>query len=397
MKILVINSGSSSLKYQVFEKDGADGLKALAQGLVERIGIDGTRIKQKTHDGRNCVENVDAENHTRAIEHLKAYLTHPEHGVLKDIAEIKGVGHRVVHGAERFMASQVIDDQVIAAIKDCCRLAPLHNPPNLLGIEACQAMMPGIPQVGVFDTAFHQTMPSRAYLYGLPIDLFEKKGIRRYGFHGTSHRYVSSKVPGILGKPAESLKFVTCHLGNGSSLAAVSRGKSVDTSMGLTPLEGVMMGTRCGDIDPAIILFLQETEGKTPAEMDKMLNKQSGLVGLCGRSDMRDIEEAAEAGDEAAARALEVFIYRIVKKIGAYAAAMNGLDAIVFTAGIGENSPIIRGRVLRHFEFMGLKMDEARNESNSLVISTDSSNVAALVVPTNEELMIAQDTVRFLS
>ncbi|MBU0755836.1 MAG: acetate kinase [Planctomycetes bacterium] len=396
MKILVINTGSSSLKYQVFEQDNQGLLTCLAQGLVERIGISGSKIHQKTSDGRRIEETVEATNHTQAIELLNKALIDPMNGVLKEIAEIRGVGHRVVHGADKFMKSMVIDEAVLQAIEECCSLAPLHNPPNLLGIRACQAMLPGIPQVAVFDTAFHQTMPPRAYLYGLPREYIEKYGIRRYGFHGSSHRYVSRQVPGILGKSAESLKFVTCHLGNGSSLAAVQGGDSVDTSMGLTPLEGVMMGTRCGDIDPAIVLFLQEAAGLSRKETDQLLNKKSGLLGLCGRSDMRDIEEAAESGDEPAQQALEVFVYRIVKKIGAYAAAMNGLDALVFTAGIGENSPVIRKMVAKHFTFLGMEIDSAANNANKQVVSTASSKVAILVVPTNEELLIAQDTVKLI-
>ncbi|MHC4941973.1 MAG: acetate/propionate family kinase [Planctomycetota bacterium] len=396
MKILVINTGSSSLKYQVFEKNDQGELTFLAKGNVERIGIADSKIHQKTADGRSCNASVEAKDHRSAMFLLKDYLTDSDHGVLKDIKEIKGVGHRVVHGAEKFMKSMIIDEAVVQTIEKCSRLAPLHNPPNLLGIEACRSMLPGIPQVAVFDTAFHQTMPERAYLYGIPIEYLEKHGIRRYGFHGTSHRYVSRQVPAILGKPLESLKFVTCHLGNGSSLAAVDGGRSVDTSMGLTPLEGVMMGTRCGDIDPAIVLFLQEAAGLDIKEMDQVLNKQSGLLGLCGRSDMRDIEEAAEAGDSAAEKALEVFIYRIVKKIGAYAAAMKGLDAIVFTAGIGENSPLIRGRVADHFAFMGLKLDPAANEASESIVSTPDSSVAMLVIPTNEELLIAQDTAKLI-
>jgi acetate kinase len=396
MKILVINSGSSSLKYQVFQKEEDKKLTCLAQGIVERIGIEGSGLRQKTHDGRRCEEKAKVRDHTQAISLLKEYLTHPEHGVLEDISEIKGVGHRVVHGAEKFMKSRLITEEVIATIKECSRLAPLHNPPNLLGIEACQAMLPDIPQAAVFDTAFHQSMPPRAYLYGLPGNFLKEYGVRRYGFHGTSHRYVSRRVPGILGRPAESLKFVTCHLGNGCSLAAVAGGKSVDTSMGLTPLEGVMMGTRCGDIDPAIIFYMEEAAGMSSGELNHILNKKSGLLGMCGRSDMRDIEEAVARGDEAARDALEVFIYRIVKKIGAYAAAMNGLHAIVFTAGIGENSPLIRSRVAEQFGFLGAELDPARNEKGEVVISTDDSKVALLVVPTNEELLIAQDTVRLI-
>lgn len=397
MKILVINSGSSSLKYQVFEKDKHNGLSFIAQGLVERIGIEGGKIHQKTFDGRKCEASAEVKDHTSAIDLLKAYLTHPEHGVLKDISELKGVGHRVVHGAAKFINSVVINEEVIQTIRECSSLAPLHNPPNLSGIEACQSMLPDIPQVAVFDTAFHQTMPEKAYLYGLPKKYLEEYGIRRYGFHGTSHRFVTKQVPEILGQPIESLKIVTCHLGNGASLAAVDGGKSVDTTMGLTPLEGVMMGTRCGDMDPAIVLFLQEATGMNTKEMDKLLNKQSGLLGLCGRSDLRDIEDAAVAGDQVADTALDVFVYRIVKKIGAFAAAMNGLDAIVFTAGIGENSPIVRKRTLKHFGYLGLTLDEAKNEANEQIISTGDSKVKALVVSTNEELLIALDTVKLIS
>lgn len=396
MKILVINSGSSSLKYQVYECGEDEALTDLAYGMVERIGIPGSRIRQRTHDGRVCEETVEAKDHTQAIALIGDHLTHPDHGVLSDLGEIRGVGHRVVHGADKFMASVLIDDTVIAAVEESSRLAPLHNPPNLLGIRACKAMLPGIPQVGVFDTAFHQTMPPKAYLYGIPYKFFKDHGIRRYGFHGTSHRYVRGKVPEVLGRPVESLKVVTCHLGNGCSLAAVDGGLSVDTSMGLTPLEGVLMGTRCGDIDPAIILFIQDAAGLDIGGMDRLLNKESGLLGLCGKSDMRDIEAAAEEGDELARNALEVFVYRIVKKIGAYAAAMKGLDAVVFTAGIGENSPLIRRRVAEHFAFLGLELDPRKNEAGEAVISTPSSKVAMLVIPTDEELLIARDTVRLI-
>ncbi len=399
MKILVINSGSSSLKYQVFEKDGDNALACLVKGVVERIGIPDTCIRQKGSDGKEFSEPVEASDHTQAIALLKEHLTHPDHGVLEDISEIMGVGHRVVHGAEKFVKSVIIDDRVIAKLRECSSLAPLHNPPNLLGIEACLAMLPGIPQAGVFDTAFHQTMPPKAYLYGLPYSYLKKHGIRRYGFHGTSHRYVSKRVPEILNKPLESLKIVTCHLGNGSSLAAISGGQSVDTSMGLTPLEGVLMGTRCGDLDPAIPLFLQKKTGMTPAEMDNLLNKKSGLLGLCGKSDMRDIEEAAKAGDKHAGDALDVFIYRIVKKIGSYAAAMNGLDAVVFTAGIGENSHSIRRMVSQQLGYLGLELDHGMNEKDSKSerkVSTKASRVAVLVIPTNEELLIAQDTIRLI-
>ncbi len=394
MKILVINSGSSSLKYQIFEREDGDDLNFLARGLVERIGIGASILRMKTSDGRSHEEKVEAPDHTAAIALVRAYLTHPKYGVLKEINEIKGVGHRVVHGAEKFIASVIIDARVIETIEECSRLAPLHNPSNLLGIRACQAMLPGTPQVAVFDTAFHQTMPPKAYIYGLPTRFLKDLGIRRYGFHGTSHRYVSRQVPGILNRPAESLKLVTCHLGNGSSLAAVKGGQSVDTSMGLTPLEGVVMATRCGDIDPAIILFLQESADMAPEELNRILNKESGMLGLCGRSDMRDIQEAAEAGDEAAQQALNIFVYRIVKKIGAYAAAMNGLDAIVLTAGVGENSPTVRRAVSEYFGYLGAELDLEKNERNETVISTPASKVALLVVPTNEELLIALDTIK---
>jgi len=396
MKILVINTGSSSLKYRVYENGTGTTLECLATGQVERIGIGDSIIRQTTRDGKKCREKVEAADHTVAMALLKELLTHPEHGVLTDIAEIKGVGHRVVHGAEQFMKSVIIDESVLAAVKACSILAPLHNPPNLLGIDACQTMLPGIPQVAVFDTAFHQTMPAQAYLYGLPSRFQKEYGIRRYGFHGTSHRYVSGRVPEILERPIEELKIITCHLGNGSSLAAVENGHCVDTSMGLTPLEGVMMGTRCGDIDPAIILFLQDTAGLTSAELNTLLNKESGLKGLCGLSDMRDIEEAAESGNQEARNALDVFIYRIVKKIGAYAAAMNGLDALVFTAGIGENSPLIRQRIVEKFGFLGLILDPAKNRANERIISGTDSKAAVLVIPTDEELLIARDTVRLI-
>ena len=393
MKILVINSGSSSLKFQVFEEEG-DKLRRLVRGMVERIGIPDSHLQLKTADGRAFQCPVQASDHREAIALAVKHLTDAEHGVLRDIHEIKGVGHRVVHGAEKFIASVVIDEEVIRTTEACCRLAPLHNPPNLLGIRACRSLLPGVPQVAVYDTAFHQTMPPRSYLYGLPLSFAEEHGIRRYGFHGTSHRFVSEQVPGILGRPAEKLKFVTCHLGNGSSLAAVQGGRCVDTSMGLTPLEGVIMGTRCGDMDPAIVLFLQEDLGLAPKEVERILNKESGLLGLCGRSDLRDIEEAAAGGDVKAERALDVFTYRIAKKIGSYAAAMNGLDAVVFTAGIGENSARVRGDVSAYLGFLGAELDPERNERHETVVSTPASKVALLVVPTDEELLIARDTVR---
>lgn len=396
MNILVINAGSSSLKYQLIDMETE---AVLAKGQCERIGIDGANIVQKA-GGKTYSVISPLPDHTVAFEAVVKALTDPEKGAIADMKAIDAVGHRVVHGGERFTKSALIDEQVTDAIEANIPLAPLHNPANLTGIKACAAVMPGVKMVAVFDTAFHQTMPRRAYLYGLPYDYYTRLKVRRYGFHGTSHRFVSVKAAGILGKPIEALKLVICHLGNGSSISAVDGGKSVDTTMGLTPLEGVLMGTRSGDLDPAIIEFLCQTENKTVQQVTGILNKQSGLLGLSGglSSDWRDIIEAANAGDDAARRTTEVFAYRIRKYIGAYAAAMGGLDAVIFTAGIGENNPDARRLILENMDFLGIALDAEKNMTRGeTVITTEQSRVKVLVVPTNEELAIAYDTVEIVS
>ena len=388
MNILVINAGSSSLKYQLIDMDTET---VMAKGLVERIGIPNSVLK---HSGRKEFEiQVDIKDHNDAIALVIAALTDPDHGVVKTLNEITAVGHRVLHGGEKFYVSQLITDEVIAVIEEFIPLGPLHNPANIMGIKACIKVMPNVPQVAVFDTAFHHTMPKKAYMYGLPYEAYEKYRVRRYGFHGTSHRYVSQKATELLGG-TKGTKVITCHLGNGSSIAAIVDGKCVDTSMGLTPLEGVVMGTRSGDIDPAIIKYLMEQTGMTIAEIDNYLNKQSGVLGLSGvSSDFRDLTAAADAGNERAKLALEVFAYRIQKYIGSYAAAMGGLDCIVFTAGIGENDFAMRASILKDLAFLGVDFDETANEGRGLrEISKPGSRVRVFAIPTDEELMIAQDT-----
>ncbi len=392
MKILVLNAGSSSVKYQLIETEGKE---VLAKGVVERIGLSGAVLTHKARNKREIKLTGEILDHKVAIEYVLSILLSPNHGVLKDKREIDAVGHRVVHGGEAFSDSVLITDEVIQELTRCIDFAPLHNPPNLKGIAAAKALLPGVPQVGVFDTAFHQTMPDYAYIYGIPYVLYKRHGIRRYGFHGTSHRYVSKRTAEILGKPIEELKIITCHLGNGSSLAAVKYGKSVDTSMGFTPLEGMLMGTRCGDMDPAIVLHVMAKEELTPSEMNTMLNKHSGVLGVSGlSSDMREIEENYHT-NERARLAMDIFVYRIKKYIGAYAAAMNGVDAITFTAGIGENSDMVREMVCRDIEFLGVKLNREKNKQvrkQEAIISQDDSRVKVLVVPTNEELVIAMDT-----
>lgn len=395
MKILVINCGSSSLKYQLMDMEGE---QILAKGLVERIGLEGSLLTHRTNGTKTEIKK-DIPNHKVAIQLVIDALLDPEHGALKNLGEITAVGHRVVHGGEKFARSVVIDEQVMAALRECSELAPLHNPANIIGIEACQALLPGVPQVAVFDTAFHQTMPKQAYIYGLPYEFYEKYGIRRYGFHGTSHKYVARRAARLLGRPLAELKLVTCHLGNGSSITAVKGGVSVDTSLGFGTISGTIMGTRCGDIDPAVIPFLMEKENLTPGEMNDILYKKSGLLGLSGvSSDARDIEAAAAAGNERAQLALEVLAYLTRKYIGAYAAAMGGLDAIVFTAGIGENSELIRRMICTGLEFLGAELDEEKNRvrGKEADVATSASKVRILVIPTNEELMIAQETAELL-
>ncbi|HJC22742.1 MAG TPA: acetate kinase [Candidatus Eisenbergiella merdavium] len=393
MNILVINCGSSSLKFQLID---AQSEKLIAKGLCERIGIDGSRLVYTPAGGKKEITEAEMKDHKEAISLVLKALTNPEKGAVKDLSEIGAVGHRIVHGGESFSKATLITAEVKKAIEDCCDLAPLHNPANLIGIEACEALMPSVPMVAVFDTAFHQTMPEESYLYALPYHYYKDYRIRRYGFHGTSHDYVSGRAAAVLGKPIEELKIIVCHLGNGASVSAVKNGKCVDTSMGLTPLEGLVMGTRSGDIDPAIVEFIANKEGKSISEILRILNKESGVYGVSDgfSSDFRDLEDAYEAGDENAKRAMEVFIHSVVKYIGAYTAEMNGVDAICFTAGVGENSPIIRDRILSHLAYMHITIDEVANHKRGeeIVISNPGPGPKVLVIPTNEELSIARQT-----
>lgn len=396
MNILVINCGSSSLKYQLINMNEE---KVYAKGLCERIGIDGSRLKHTPSGKDTIIIEAPMPNHKEAVKMVLDALTHEEYGVVKSMDEISAVGHRVVHGGESFSESVIIDEEVKKAIEACSELAPLHNPPNLIGIEACQHLMPNTPMVAVFDTAFHQTMPNYAYLYAIPYELYEKHKIRRYGFHGTSHKYVAYRAAELLGKPIEELKIVTCHLGNGASVCAVKNGKSVDTSMGFTPLAGLVMGTRCGDIDPAIVTYLQDKENLSAQEVDNLLNKKSGVLGLSGiSSDFRDIEDAVKEGNEKAAVTMDVFNYIVAKYVGAYAAAMNGLDAIVFTGGLGENNHEVRRDVCKYLEFLGVKIDEEKNQCRGVErdFSAEGAKIRTLVIPTNEELMIARETKNLL-
>ena len=396
MKVLVLNCGSSSLKYQLIDMETEN---VMAKGLCERIGIEGSRLKHQP-EGKDAVIFDDyQENHSVSVRMVLDALTNPEHGVVKSMSEINAVGHRVVHGGEYFASSVIITDEVKAALEKCCDLAPLHNPANLIGIAACEEIMPGVPQVGVFDTAFHQTMPERAYLYALPYEYYEKYKVRRYGFHGTSHRFVSEEVCKMMDRPYDQTKVITCHLGNGGSVCAVRNGKSIDTTMGFTPLEGLVMGTRAGDVDVAAVTYLMKKEGLTADEMDNILNKKSGVLGLSGvSSDFRDIEEAAEAGNGRAETALDVFAYKVAKRIGAYAAAMNGVDAIVFTAGLGENSATTRSAICNYLGWMGVHIDSYNNSlrGKAIEISATDSRVRVYVIPTNEELVIARDTKELL-
>ena len=392
MKVLVINCGSSSLKYQVLDMETEE---LLCKGLVERIGIEGSVIKHEKIGMDKWVLETPMKDHKDAIGHVLNALTDPDHGVAASMDEIGAVGHRVVHAGEKYAGSVRITDDVIKALEECIELAPLHNPANLQGIAACKALMPNTPMVGVFDTAFHQSMPAESYLYALPYEYYTKYGVRRYGFHGTSHKYVSLKAAEMLGKKPEELKIITCHLGNGASLAAVKNGKVFDTSMGFTPVAGLVMGTRCGDIDPAILGFIAAKEGKDLAGMDKVINKESGVYGLSGvSSDFRDVESAANEGNEQAAVALKVYAHRVKSYIGAYMAEMNGCDAIVFTAGLGENGITMRKAICEDMENLGIELCDERNNvrGKDTVISKDSSKVKILLIPTNEELMIAKDT-----
>ncbi|ADL07810.1 acetate/propionate family kinase [Thermosediminibacter oceani] len=396
MKVLVINCGSSSLKYQLFNMENET---VLAKGLIERIGLEGSMLKHQPA-GKDKVEiMVEVPNHKVAVKLMLDALEHEEYGVIKDTSEISAVGHRVAHGGDRFSNSVKIDDNVMNELKKCIQLAPLHNPPNIWGIEAVREILPDVPMVAVFDTAFHQTIPEYAYIYGIPYELYEKYSVRRYGFHGTSHRYVSMRAAKVLNRPLETLKLVTLHLGNGSSISAVEGGKSVENSMGFTPLEGLTMGTRCGSIDPYIPLFIMEKEGVPLEKINDYLNKKCGVLGISGvSSDFRDIEQAAEEGNRRAKLALEVFAYQAKKYIGAYAAAMNGLDAIVFTGGIGENSSTVRRMICQGMEYFGIKIDEDKNKirGQEADISADDARTKVLVIPTNEELMIARDTVALI-
>lgn len=393
MKILVLNCGSSSVKYKLFDIDSQE---VMAQGGVEKLGLKDSFIKFTLPSGEKKIIEVDMPEHRSAIGTILNVLTNEEYGCIKTLDEISAVGHRVVHGAEKFNSSVLITDEMIAQVKDCYDLAPLHNPANIIGIEAISELLPNAPQVGVFDTAFHQTMPAHAYMYALPYEMYEKYGVRRYGFHGTSHRYVSRRACEFLGVPYESQKIVTCHIGNGGSITAVMNGKSIDTSMGLTPVEGLMMGTRSGDVDAGALAYIMNKEGLDVNGLSNLINKRSGVLGVTElSSDMRDIEDAIAAGNERAKLALDMYEYRIIKYVGSYIAAMNGVDIIVFTGGVGENQTITREAVMKNFEFMGVKIDtelNAKVRGKECVLSTPDSTVKVVVIPTDEELMIATDT-----
>ena len=399
MIILVLNCGSSSLKYQLLDMKSDEVYDLIAKGLVERIGMETGCLKHKATGKEPLVKEMPIEDHTVAIRSVMDALLDKEYGVLNTLEDIEAVGHRVVHGAEEFVCSQLITDKVVAQLEKCSVFAPLHNPANILGIKAVSAVLPTVPQVGVFDTAFHQTMPPYAYMYALPYEYYEKYGIRRYGFHGTSHRYVSAKGAKFAGLDPENSKVITCHLGNGSSITAVLNGKSIDTTMGFTPLEGLIMGTRCGNIDPEIVTYIQEKEGLSASEMSKVLNKKSGLLGLsCVSSDGRDLSAAANEGNEKAKLALKKLTYDITKFIGAYAAAMNGVDLIVFTGGIGENNVRLRRRVCENLTYMGVKFDYDANviAGEDVMLTLPDSKVKIAAITTNEELMIARDTMNIV-
>lgn len=392
MKVLVVNCGSSSIKYQLFDMRDES---VLAKGLVERIGLEGSVLNHQPTGKDKVALTAEIPNHSVGIKMVLQALTDSQHGVLKSMDEIKAIGHRVVHGAEKFSDSVLISPAVMQALEEFVELAPLHNPPNILGINACTELMPNVPQVGVFDTAFHQTMPKHAFLYGLPYEAYEKFGVRRYGFHGTSHKFVSQRASELMKEHMSNLRIITCHLGNGASISAVKFGKSVDTSMGFTPLQGLVMGTRCGDIDPAIIPFLMKKENMSAEQVDTYLNKKSGVLGLSGvSSDFRDLEDALAKGNERAGLAIEVFAYTVRKYIGSYVAAMGGVDAIVFTAGLGENSPSMRDNICNGLEYLGTRIDPTRNNirGKEQEISAEGSKVKIFLIPTNEELVIARDT-----
>ena len=397
MNILVINCGSSSLKYQLINSESEE---VLAKGLCERIGIDGSCITHQPKGGEKVKTEIAMPTHTQAVAAVIEKLTDEKVGVVQSLAEIDAVGHRIVHGGEKFASSVVIDEEVMKAIEDCNDLAPLHNPANLIGINSCREIMPDVPMVAVFDTAFHQTMPKKAYLYGLPYEYYEKYKVRRYGFHGTSHDFVSNRVAEIMGRKREDLKIIVCHLGNGASVSAVKNGKCVDTSMGLTPLEGLIMGTRSGDIDPAIVSFLADKEGKTADEIINICNKKSGVLGLSGgvSSDFRDLAQAAADGNEKADIALKTWAYHVAKYVGAYAAAMNGVDVIAFTAGVGENNVDARAEVCSYLGYLGVTINAEANKKRGeeVEISTPDSTTKVYVVPTDEELAIARETARLV-
>ncbi|MFI3212410.1 MAG: acetate kinase [Eubacteriales bacterium] len=397
MNVLVINCGSSSLKYQLISSE--DGI-VLAKGVCERIGIDGSAISHQAGESGKVKTEIPMATHTDAVKIVMEKLTDAEVGVIKSTDEIDAVGHRIVHGGEKFTSSALITDEVIAAIEECNDLAPLHNPANLIGINSCKELMPNVPMVGVFDTAFHQTMPSKAYLYGIPYDYYKKHKIRRYGFHGTSHDFVSKRAAEILGKDRKDLKIIVCHLGNGASVSAVKYGESVDTSMGLTPLEGLIMGTRSGDLDPAIVNFLAEKEGISASAVIDICNKESGVLGLSGgfSSDFRDLAEAAADGNEMAATALDGYAYRVGKYIGAYTAAMNGVDVIIFTAGAGENNAEVRSLMGQYIGYLGTNIDPEKNKlrGQEVILSDEGSKVITMIVPTDEEMEIARETVRLV-
>jgi acetate kinase len=396
MRILVINCGSSSLKFKLYDLGTSEAGFLLAEGVVEEIGRDKSKFTYKTHKLPNkLVLEVVAKDHTQAVAAMKDALLHPEYGLFRDKIQVDAVGHRVVHGGEKFSGAALVTPGVRAAIEECIAIAPLHNPPNLSGIAACDAIFPGLPQVAVFDTAFHQSMPPHVFLYALPYEQYDKFHIRKYGFHGTSHEFVARRAAELLKKDFDKVRLITCHMGNGSSITAVKNGKSFDTSMGLTPLEGVVMGTRTGDMDPAVVLYIMEKQKLSPQEMNKLLNSSSGVKGISGISnDMRLLMEKADEGNVRAQLALDIFVYRVVKYIGSYVAAMGGVDAIVFTGGIGENASAVRAKILEPLAFIGVDLDPVRNGSDGKekVITRDGSRVAAWVVPTNEELSIAQKT-----
>lgn len=396
MKILVINTGSSSLKYQLIDMENET---VLAKGLCDRIGLEHSFLKQTRLGGEAVVIEKDLYNHKLAIQEVINALTDSKIGVISNMSEISAVGHRVVHGGDKFSDSVIIDSNVKKAIEDCIDIAPLHNPPNVVGIEACQQIMPNIPMVAVFDTAFHQTMPDYAYIYALPYEIYEKYRIRKYGFHGTSHKYVAERAAAILNKPIEELKLISCHLGNGASICAVKGGKSIDTSMGFTPLQGLCMGTRSGTIDPEVITYLMDKENMSVKDIKDFLNKKSGVLGVSGiSSDFRDIHEAADSGNKRAALAIEIFSYRVKRSIGDYAAVLGGVDAIIFTAGIGENNSIVREKVMANMEYLGVSIDAEKNKirGKEIDISTPDARVRTLVIPTNEELAIARETLRLI-